>query len=331
MNALPATQATVDQEPSRPDPKDRLSLRTRLARLDTKLSPYLFISPFFVLFFLVGLFPLAYTAWVSLHDWGLIAGQGDFVGLKNYSDVLAQPRFLTALRNTFSIFLISAIPQVITAIAIAAVLDQNIRAKTFWRMGVLLPYVVAPVAVSLIFSKIFADKSGMINEILGMVGIDPIRWHADVLASHVAIATMVNFRWTGYTTLIFLAAMQAVPRDLYEAAIIDGANRVRTFFSVTVPMLRPTIIFVIITSTIGGLQIFDEPRLFDQIGQGGSDRQWMTLTMYLYELGWGPQKSFGRASSVAWLLFLIIVVIGVINFALTRRIAATGPSTGGKR
>ena len=295
-----------------------------------RLSPYLFISPFFILFLIVGLFPLGYTAYVSVHEWGLISGQGAFVGLQNFVDVVQQPRFLTALRNTFSIFLLSSVPQVVMAIAIAAVLDQNIRAKTFWRMGVLLPYVVAPVAVSLIFSKIFADQSGMINQILGTLGVDAIRWHADVLASHVAIATMVNFRWTGYNALIFLAAMQAVPRDLYEAAIIDGANRVRTFFSITIPMLRPTVIFVIITSTIGGLQIFDEPRLFDQLGQGGADRQWMTLTMYLYELGWGPQKSFGRASAVAWILFLIIVVIGVINFSITRRIAASGP-TGGKR
>uniref|UniRef100_UPI00356327E7 carbohydrate ABC transporter permease n=1 Tax=Actinotalea sp. TaxID=1872145 RepID=UPI00356327E7 len=293
-------------------------------------SPYLFISPFFILFLIVGLFPLGYTAFVSVHEWGLISGQGDYVGFRNFVDVLQQPRFYTALRNTFSIFLLSSVPQVIMAIAIAAILDQNIRAKTFWRMGVLLPYVVAPVAVSLIFSKIFADQSGMINEILGTVGVEPIRWHADVLSSHVAIASMVNFRWTGYNTLIFLAAMQAVPRDLYEAAIIDGAGRVKTFFSITIPMLRPTVIFVIITSTIGGLQIFDEPRLFDQLGQGGADRQWMTLTMYLYELGWGAQKSFGRASAVAWILFLIIVVIGVINFSITRRIAASGP-TGGKR
>ncbi|MCB2174622.1 MAG: sugar ABC transporter permease [Actinomycetales bacterium] len=305
--------------------------RPRAGKLDMKLSPYLFISPFFILFFIVGLFPLAYTAFVSLHDWGLIAGQGDFVGLQNYLDVLTQPRFLTALRNTFSIFLLSSVPQVIAAIAIAAVLDQNIRAKTFWRMGVLLPYVVAPVAVSLIFSKIFADQSGLINELLGNIGIEPIRWHADPLSSHVAIATMVNFRWTGYNTLIFLAAMQAIPRDVYEAAIIDGAGRARTFFSVTIPMLRPTVIFVIVTSTIGGLQIFDEPRLFDQLGQGGADRQWMTLTMYLYELGWGPQKSFGRASAVAWILFLIIVIVGVINFSITRRIAAAGPTKGGKR
>ena len=133
---------------------------------------------------------------------------------------------------------------------------------------------------------------------------------------------MVNFRWTGYNALIFLAAMQAVPRDLYEAAIVDGASLWRQFFSITVPMLRATIIFVVITSTIGGLQIFDEPRMYDTLGLGGSDRQWMTMTMFLYELGWGAQKSFGRAAAVAWILFGIIIVIGMVNFALTRRIAS---------
>jgi cellobiose transport system permease protein len=306
----------------------RISFRQRVGRWDVKVSPYLYISPFFILFAIVGLFPLGYTAWVSLHDWNLIGGKGDFVGLSNFTKVLAQPNFWTALRNTFSIFLLSAVPQVCTGLVLAAVLNANLRAKTFWRMGVLLPYVVAPVAVGLIFSKMFADQSGMINTLLGGIGIEPIRWHADVLASHFAIATMVNFRWTGYTTLILLAAMQAVPTDLYEAAVIDGASRARQFFSVTVPMLRPTIIFVVVTSTIGGLQIFDEPRMFDQFGQGGADRQWMTVTMYIYELGWGAQKSFGRAAAVAWILFLIIIAIGLLNFAITRRIAATGSVAG---
>ena len=296
--------------------------RQRLSRLDVRLSPYLYISPFFILFAVVGLYPLLYTAFVSVHDWHLIGGQGDFVGLKNYVDVLGQQRFGRALGNTFSIFLLSSVPQVIAAIAIAALLDANLRAKTFWRMGVLLPYVVAPVAVSLIFSKLFADQSGLVNTLLATIGIDPIGFHSDRLASHLAIATMVNFRWTGYNTLIFLAAMQAVPRDLYEAAIVDGASRWRQFWSVTVPMLRATIIFVVITSTIGGLQIFDEPRMYDTLGLGGADRQWMTMTMYLYELGWGAQKSFGRAAAVAWILFGIIIVIGMVNFLLTQRIAS---------
>jgi cellobiose transport system permease protein len=116
--------------------------------------------------------------------------------------------------------------------------------------------------------------------------------------------------------------MQAIPRDLYESAAIDGAGRLNRFFRITIPQLRPTVIFVIITATIGGLQIFDEPRLYDQFGRGGSDQQWMTMTIYLYRLGW-DQFKFGRAASVAWLLFLVIVVIGLVNLAITRRIASS--------
>ncbi|MGO3795512.1 MAG: carbohydrate ABC transporter permease [Pauljensenia sp.] len=309
---------TTTTAPGRPTWTDRLG------RIEYRWSPYLYIAPFFVVFAITGLYPLLYTAWVSLHKWHLIGGEQGFVGFQNYVDVVQQPTFWIALRNTFSIFLLSSVPQIIVAVLIAYVLDTNLRAKTFWRMGVLLPYVVAPVAVSMIFAKVFADQSGMANSLLGMVGIDPIRWHADAFASHIAIANMVNFRWTGYNALILLAAMQAIPQDLYEAATVDGAGRARQFFSVTIPQLRSTIIFVVITSTIGGLQIFDEPRMFDTMGNGGADKQWLTLTMYLYQLGWGPQKSFGRASAIAWILFLIIILIGMVNFALTQRIATSG-------
>ncbi|TNB76618.1 sugar ABC transporter permease [Arthrobacter sp. BB-1] len=301
----------------------RLAFSQQVSKWDVKLSPYLYISPFFLLFAITGLFPLGYTAWVSLHNWNLIGGQGKFAGLDNYAFVIAQPYFWNAVGNTFSIFILSSVPQVVIALVIAAVLDANLRARTFWRMGVLVPFVVAPVAVGLIFNNLFADQFGLINEILKVVGLDPVRWHSDSLASHAAIATMVNFRWTGYNALIFLAAMQAIPRDVFEAATIDGAGRLRQFFSVTVPMLRPTVIFVVITSTIGGLQIFDEPRVFDQSGLGGADRQWQTLTMYIWELGWG-QRNFGRASAVAWLLFLIIVLIALLNFFITKRIASQG-------
>ena len=272
---------------------------------------------------MVGLFPLLYTGVVSVHQWDLLKGKGDFVGFENFSTVLQAPIFWKSVRNTLSIFPLSSIPQVILALVVAALLDANLRAKTFWRMGVLLPYVVAPVAVALIFGQLFADQFGAINNFLGLFGIEPVRWHVDPLASHVAIATMVNFRWTGYNALILLAAMQAIPRDYYEAAVLDGAGRIRQFLSVTVPGIRPTLIFVIITSTIGGLQIFDEPRLYDQFGLGGSDSQWLTLTLYLYNLGW-DRFDFGKASAVAWLLFLIIAIIGLINLVVSRRISNEG-------
>jgi len=300
-----------------------MTLRQRLSRWDVKSAPYLYIAPFFILFAIVGMFPLLYTGWVALNKWSLITGDQGFIGLGNFTYVLAQPRFWDSVVNTFSIFALSSVPQMFIAVAIASVLDANLRAKTFWRMGVLVPYVVAPVAVALVFGQLFADQSGVVNAFLTNLGLDPIGWHSERIWSHVAIATMVNFRWTGYNTLIFLAAMQAIPRDVIEAAIVDGANRWQTFRNVTVPLLRPTIIFVVITSTIGGLQIFDEPRMFDNFGLGGPDREWMTVTMYLYELGWNSQRSLGRSAAVAWLLFVIIVVFALINFAITRRIASS--------
>lgn len=306
----------------RPEKRVRvLSFSQRLSRWDLKVSPYLYISPFFILFAIVGAFPIVYTAVISFQEWDLVRNSGEFIGFDQYIWILSNPQFWTALRNTFSIFLLSTVPQLILAIFIAAMLDRNIRAKTFWRMGVLLPYVMAPVAVALIFSNMFGDNHGLVNNVLTDLGLPAIPWHKDPFWSHVAIATMVNFRWVGYNALILLAAMQAVPRDYYEAATVDGAGAFRQFWSITLPSLRATLIFVIITSTIGGLQIFDEPRMYDNVGKGGSAQQWLTITLFLYNIGW-REWNFGRAAALAWILFLIILVIGLINLMVTRRLVA---------
>jgi cellobiose transport system permease protein len=148
-------------------------------------------------------------------------------------------------------------------------------------------------------------------------------WKTETLPSHVAIASMVNWRWTGYNALILLAAMQAVPRDIYESAALDGAGPIRRFFSMTLPSIRPTMIFVVITATVGGLQIFTEPKLFNPTTAtpGGPQRQYQTTVLYLWDLAFNRQN-FGKASAVAWLLFLIIVLFGVLNFLISRRIAS---------
>ncbi|GAA3521523.1 carbohydrate ABC transporter permease [Nocardioides daeguensis] len=309
-------------EPSASDDaaRRRLLRRQRRSRWDLKLSPYLYVSPFFILFALVGLFPLLYTGFLAVHDWNrAYYVRGDFVGLDNFVWVLKDPVFRTSLVNTFSIFLMSSVPQVLLAVSIAGLLDTRLRGRTFWRMSVLLPFVVAPAAAVLIFGSLFADQSGVVNGFLRELGLDGIRWHVDRWWSHLAIAGMVNWRWTGYNALIFLAAMQAVPRDLYEAAALDGAGRVRQFLSITLPLIRPTMVFVIVTSTIGGLQVFTEPRLFDDTPsrEGGADHQFMTTTLYVYVKGIEDQF-YGRASAAAWILFLIIVAIAVLNFTLTR-------------
>ncbi|WP_345763005.1 carbohydrate ABC transporter permease [Diaminobutyricibacter sp. McL0608] len=335
----PSVQGT--EPPERPagrtsspkrSPRSRLEFRQKLSRFDVKASPYFYVAPFFILFGLVGLFPLGYTFVVSLNNWNLLTGPGEWVGLGNYVKELTDPFFWNSLFNTISIFLLSAIPQLIAAVAIAAILDQNIRAKTFWRMSVLIPYVVTPVAVTLIFSSAFDEKYGLINNLLQSFHLSPIMWKTETFPSHVAIATMVNWRWTGYNALILLAAMQAVPRDLHESAALDGAGGFRRFFSITLPSIRPTMIFVIITATIGGLQIFTEPKLFNPSSAvpGGPQRQYQTTVLYLWDMAFN-RGNFGRASAIAWMLFLIIVIFGVLNFLISRRIASTEARVSRKR
>ncbi|MGD7706575.1 carbohydrate ABC transporter permease [Propionibacteriaceae bacterium Y2014] len=268
----------------------------------------------------MGVFPLLYTGFLAVHDWDRLGYvRGEFNGLANFAFVLNDPVFQKSLVNTFSIFVMSSVPQVVIAVAVAALLDSPLRGRTFWRMSVLLPFVVAPTAAVLIFGSLFADQFGVINQFARQLGLDGIRWHVDRWWSHLAISSMVNWRWTGYNALIFLAAMQAVSRDLYESAAIDGASRVRQFFSVTLPMIRPTMIFVIITSTMGGLQIFTEPRLFDDTPsrEGGANHQFMTTTLYIYVKGIEDQF-YGRASAAAWILFLVIIGFAVLNFVITR-------------
>jgi cellobiose transport system permease protein len=312
--------------------KPPLTRSQRLSRWDVKFSPYIYVAPFFILFALVGLFPLIYTFVVSLNDWDLLKGQGEWVGFDNYVKEFADPWFWNSIFNTFSIFVLSAVPQLVAAVFIAAILDQNLRAKTFWRISVLLPYVVTPAAVALIFSQAFSEQYGLVNNLLQAWGLDPVLWKHDTLPGHVAIATMVNWRWTGYNALILLAAMQAVPRDIYEAGAIDGAGAFRRFFSITLPSIRPTFVFVLITATIGGLQIFTEPKLFDatRASPGGAYHQFETTTLYIWNMAFN-QDHFGRASAIAFILLLIIVAVGLVNYFLSKSIASSEVKGANKR
>lgn len=296
--------------------------RPRRLRPDKHLLPYLFIAPFFVVFGVFGLYPLLQTFWVSLHDWDRLAGAGEWVGLDNFGRLLDDSDFYTATFNTLSIFVLSTVPQLLAALGLAWLLDRHLRSPSVWRALVLVPQYVSVVAVALVFSQLFGRDFGIVNWALEGLGLisDPIDWTADTWSSHLAISFMVMWRWTGYNALIYLAAMQAVPRDLYESAQIDGAGRFLTFRKVTLPAIRPTVVFTVVISTIGGLQLFAEPFLFDQQGnaEGGAEHQFQTLTLMLYKYGF-INNDAGYASAVSWVLFLVIAVVAAVNFLLARR------------
>jgi cellobiose transport system permease protein len=293
-----------------------------LTRWDTKASPYAFVSPFFILFAIFGLFPLAYTFWVSLHDWSLLGGHS-WVGLDNYTALFEDEHFWNATYNTLGIFVMATVPQLILAMLLAHTLNKRLRTPTFWRMGVLLPNITSVAAVGIIFTLMFARDFGMVNWVLSELGMgEPLDWRSEKWSSWLAISVMVDWRWTGYNALIFLAALQAVPNVLYEAAAIDGASSFRQFWSITIPMLRPTLIFVTVISTIGGIQLFTEPLIFNSGTNaitGGTMRQFQTLAMYLYEQAFTRQR-FGYAATIAWVMFLMIAVVAALNFLVLRRI-----------
>jgi cellobiose transport system permease protein len=270
------------------------------------------------------LFPLGYTAWVSLHEWSLLSDEHTFVGIDNYQRLLTDPNFWNALRNTVSILVLGTVPQLVLALGLAHLLNARLRGQTFFRMGMLLPNVASVVAVAVIFSQLFGRDFGVINWALELFGVGRIDWHAGTATSHIAIAVMVIWQWTGYNALIYLAAMQAVPHELYESATLDGASTLQQLRKVTIPMIRPTVIFTVVVSTIYGLQVFAQPQLFARSAAdsitGGSSRQFQTLTLYLYEHGFNRGFQFGYASATAWVMFLVIVVLAAANYLLIRRI-----------
>ncbi|GAB2807907.1 sugar ABC transporter permease [Actinocorallia aurea] len=286
---------------------------------DLKAAPYFLVSPYFILFSIFGLFPLGFTVWVSLHDWEL-AGDREWIGFENYTELIGDADFWNSVINTLGMFVMATIPQLLLALMLANALNKRMRFRLLYRLGVLVPMVTSIVAVAVVFGQLFARDYGAFNWLLGTEGLD---WKAEKWSSWTAISVMVDWRWAGYNALIYLAAMQAIPRDLYEAASIDGASSRRQFWQITIPMLKPAIIFTTLTSTIGGLSLFTEPVMFAQgdVG-GGSLGQFQTIAMYMYEMAF-REREYGYASAVAWMLFLLIVLVSLISFTFTRRIGGT--------
>ncbi|MCO8272033.1 sugar ABC transporter permease [Actinoplanes sp. TRM 88003] len=297
-----------------------------LYRFDTKTIPYIFISPFFILFAIFGVFPLIFNGIVALRNWRLddptLTG---WAGLANFERLLSDEDFWNSLGNTFGIFILSTVPQLLAALIIANLLNRRLRGNTFWRIGILLPYLTPVVASTLVFAIFFARDNGLANWFLSLVGFGqetPLDWRAQKWSAWIAIATMVNWKWIGYNALLYLSAMQSIPKDVYEAAAVDGASPWRQLWQITVPMIQPVVVFTVILSTIGGLQLFNEPMMFDenpQSADGGTDHQFQTIAQLIYKVGW-KDLDLGYAASMSWALFLIILVVAGINFALTRRI-----------
>jgi len=294
--------------------------------MDIRAAPYVFIAPFFVIFAAFSFYPLLYTSWISLHRVELSAMDlMEWKGLGNYTELWQDERFWNALLNTFTIGVISTVPQLLMALGLAHLLNYRLRGAGFFRVAALTPYATSVGAAALVFTMLFERDFGMINWFLGLFGVDNVDWESQKWPAQLAISSIVIWRWTGYNALLYLAAMQAVPRERYEAAAIDGASRWQQFLKVTVPGIRSTIVFTIVLSTIGATQLFGEPLIFGQGPNGitgGADNQYQTLGLLLYEEGW-KNYQMGRAATVAWAMFLLLVLVFVLQRVIKRLTSRT--------
>jgi cellobiose transport system permease protein len=275
---------------------------------------YIAISPFYILFAVFGLIPVVFSIWLSFHQWNGI-GAMKWVGLAQYSYLLSDSEFWHSIATTLIIWVANTVPMLVLALILAFALHTTVRFKGFYRVAYFVPNITSMVAMAIVFGSLFATQSGLLNAGLQWLGAqEGIGWLTDPVWIKISVATMVTWRWVGYNAIIYLAGLQAIPTDVYEAAKVDGANSVQTFLRVTVPMLRPVILFTVITSTIGGLQIFTEPQVL--LGNtGGPENAGETIVLYLYNQAF-VKNQFGYGSAVAWALFLLIVLFSIINWRL---------------
>jgi cellobiose transport system permease protein len=274
-----------------------------------------------VLFLVFGAFPILFSVYLSFTDWDGI-GDIKFVGLQQYAFLLQDSRFWNAVSNTLIIWVISTVPMLFLALVMAFLLHQNIRMKGFYRVAFFIPNVTSMVAMAIVFGSVFSDSFGIVNSALTSLGLPTVAWLSTDWGIKITIAVMVVWRWTGYNAILYLAALQAVPDELYDAAKVDGAGFWRTFFSVTIPMLRPVILFTVITSTIGGLGLFTEPQILFGAANGngtvgGVNEAGMTIVLYQYNQAFS-QLDFGYGSAIAWALFALAAVFAIINWRLLR-------------
>lgn len=286
----------------------------------TTLAPYFFISPFLVLFLVFGLFPIVFSFYLIFQEWDPIQGIASmkYVGFENLSFAIDDPWVWRSMGNTIWLAVVSGIPQHLVAIPLAYLINEKIGRARNAVMGVyFLPYITSTVAIAMMFSTLFSTDYGWINLWLTRLSQWPvltwllpnhaIDWFGQADTIKPVIAMVVFWRYVGFNTILYVAALQGLSRDLYEAARLDGASERQIFWYITLPQLKPIMFFSVTLTVVGGLQLFEEPFILTG-GKGGIEQAGMTTAMYMYRTAF-EFNDFGLASAISWLLFVVIVAM----------------------
>lgn len=285
---------------------------------------YLAVAPFLVIFVVFSVFPVLFSLYLGFNRWDGFSDP-QWVGLENYTRALGDPVFQKAIWNTVYLWFWSTTLTVLLALVISVLINDYVSfGKSYFRMVFLFPLLVAPAIAAIVLRMFFSANGGIVNLLAGAVSGTPsyFDWLGSEAWIKPLVVLLVIWRWTGWYIIIFMAALQSIPRDIYEAARMDGVGRWAIFSRITLPLLLPAIAFATITATLGGLQMFDEPYVLTQ-GLGGTNNSATTLGMYLFATAF-TRLNFGLGSAVSWYIFAAVVVLTLIYQASLKRLRGEG-------
>ncbi len=282
--------------------------------LGSRKGGYVFSLPYVIFFLAFVAYPLIFSFILMFHRWNLVSPM-EWVGLKNFIRLFQDPLFYQSLSNTL-FFLVIHIPlQIVVALGFALLLNEKIAGRGFFRGVYFLPVVVSGVAVTILWQQLFSYDYGVLNNVLTSIGIAPVPWLINVHFAMPSIALMATWKNVGIYIILFLAGLQSIPRELYEAANIDGARPVRQFFSITLPLLNPTLMVIIVLSTIGGFSLFIEPYI---LTGGGPMESTLSGMLYIYNQAF-YFGHMGYAATLGFIYALVIFLVVIIQRRVIER------------
>jgi len=270
-----------------------------------KFTSYLLVSPYIIHFALFVAFPVVFSIVLTFHNWNIIAPM-QYTGLSNYKRLFSDAIFLKSILNTL-LFLVIHIPlQIIVALTLAEVLNQNIKFRAFFRGAFFLPVIVSGVVVTILWQQLYGFDTGLLNRLLIKIGLGKIGWLNDPVWAMPSIAVMATWKNVGLYVILFLVGLQTVPPQYYEAAELEGATHLQKFFKITLPLINPTILMVVILSTIGGFSLFIEPYVMTG---GGPLNSTISAVLYIYKQGFFYYR-MGYAATLG--IFFALIILGAI-------------------
>lgn len=280
-----------------------------------KYNVLFFIIPALIPLIVFWIGPMIYSFLISFTDWDYMSVEYNIVGLANYKELFTDEQFFSALKNTVIFCLGTVIPTIIGGLGLSMLLKKKLKGSAIYKAIIFSPWITPTVAISIVWSWIFDPTNGIANWILSLLGLPQLEWLHSSETALLSVIIVTVWKSIGWAMIFYLSALEKVPEELYEAASIDGANKVQQFFNITVPTISPTTFFLTITTTINSLQAYDQIQILTQGGPSGSTR----TMLYMYFQTAFENFNIGKATAIATVLIILTMILSIIQFIVSKR------------